>query len=369
MTAEIDARLATLRPNGPDEMGRELADGPAAVEATLAEAERRRAEIDAARAASQRIVLMGTGASFAMARAAAPLFRVGEAAGGNGRPQRGRSVVTVEASAALLAPVGEEDFRSGDLAIVVSQSGASPETLAAARCARAAGAAVLAVTAAPGSPLAQFAEASCTRRADRGGAATESELAALRRWRPWPEHSSDAASGRRLRALLESIIADADAALPAGRVLGAAEHAWAVGFGTAAGLAGAAMLLLHEKARLVTVDTTPSEFRHGQIEAAGPGDAVLLIEVDRPDARRTAYLARLAAELEELGVALVATGPGTLPTTAIPLPVVGPPAVPALLATLLRIQQAARVAAHARGTYQDGFRILRSIVTAVDDLD
>lgn len=39
-----------------------------------------------------------------------------------------------------------------------------------------------------------------------------------------------------------------------------------------------------------------------------------------------------------------------------------------LLATLLRLQQAARVAAHARGTYRDGFRILREVVRAADDL-
>jgi glucosamine--fructose-6-phosphate aminotransferase (isomerizing) len=372
MTAEIDARLATLRPNGPDEMGRELAGGPAAVEATLDEAERCRAEIDAARAACQRIVLVGTGASFAMARAAAPLFRAREAAAaGSGRPRLGRPVVLVEASAALLAPVGEENLRSGDLVILVSQSGASPETLAAARHARTAGALVLAVTAAPESPLALTAAVVLhTPSGPEGGAATKSEIAALAALATVAGAlASDAASGRRLRALLETIVADADAALPAGRVLGAAEHAWAVGFGTAAGLAGAAMLLLHEKALLTTVATTPSEFRHGPIEAAGSGDAVLLIETDAPDARRTAYLARLAAELGEMGVPLVATGPGPLPTSAVPLPVDDPPGVPALLATLLRIQQVARVAAHARGTYRDGFRILRSIVTAAGDLD
>ncbi len=44
------------------------------------------------------------------------------------------------------------------------------------------------------------------------------------------------------------------------------------------------------------------------------------------------------------------------------------PGPAALLATLLRLQQAARVAAHARGTYRDGFRILRQVVRAADDL-
>lgn len=44
-----------LAPDGPDSMGREICEGPAAVEA-------------------MRVVLIGTGASFAMCEAAAPFF-------------------------------------------------------------------------------------------------------------------------------------------------------------------------------------------------------------------------------------------------------------------------------------------------------
>ncbi len=64
----------------PDEMARELGQGPEAVESTLREARRQRAELDALIARAGRIVLVGTGASLAMARAAAPLWRAGSGA-------------------------------------------------------------------------------------------------------------------------------------------------------------------------------------------------------------------------------------------------------------------------------------------------
>ena len=311
-----------------------------------------------------------------MAQTAAPLFESGAPAGSPGvapGPVAGpRPILVVEASSALLVP-RPDAFRRGDLAIVISQSGDSPETLATARLARDAGATVMALTAAPDSPLAGAAQLVVHTPSGReGGAATKSELAALAALAALAGAlPADPASARMVRVSLESIVADADAAVAGGVVLGRAGRAWAVGFGTAAGLARAAHLLLHEKALLVTVPTTPAEFRHGPIEAARPDDAVLLVETEAPDPRRSAYIARLASELAALDVALVATGLGPYPPSAIGVPIptlADDPAALVLLATLLRIQQLARVAAHARGTYRDGFRILRGIVSAADDL-
>ncbi len=360
MTVDAASRLAGLRPDGPDEMGRELADGPAVVEATLAAVERLRPELEAARRTTDRLVLVGTGASLAMAQTAAPLFDELDA-------------VVVEASSALFG-ARDRAFRPRDLAVVISQSGGSPETLAAGRLARGAGATVVAITADPGSPLA--AAASIVLHTPSGvesGAATKSELAALAALAALAGAlPTDPATAGRCRTSLDAVAADAEGVIAGGLALGRAAHAWTAGFGTAAGLARAAYLLLHEKALLVTVPTTPAEFRHGPIEAAGPGDAVLLVETDPPDARRTAYLDRLARELAVLEIPLVATGPGPFPPSALPVPIppvaADPPAL-ALLATLLRIQQLARVAAHARGTYRDGFRVLRAIVTAAAGLD
>ncbi len=156
--------------------------------------------------------------------------------------------------------------------------------------------------------------------------------------------------------------------------LGRANRAWVVGFGTALGLSLAMATLLHEKALLAAIASTPSEFRHGPIEVATPDDVVLLIETDVPDPRRTSYLRQLAGELARIGTPLLVAGAMPVPAGTIGLPAgdaggtatAGPAA---LLGTLLRLQQAARVAAHARGTYRDGFRILREVVRAAEGLE
>ncbi len=377
-------RLAGLGPAGPDEMGRELAEGPAAVEGTLAEARRLAPDLAAAWEAAGRIVLLGTGASLAMSRAAEPVLRVAAAR------DRARPVLVRESSHAVLGAPDGEELRPDDLAIAVSQSGASPETVAAAHAARSAGARILAVTADGSSALASTADlVLVTPSGHEEGAATKSELAALAALLALagalPTHPAAVAG---LRGALEALVADTGGALPAGGVLGRARRAWIVGFGTGLGLAIATATLLHEKALLAAIATTPSEFRHGPIEVATSDDVVVLVETDAPDPRRDAYLGRLAAELGQIGTPLVVTGAMDVPPMAIALPapaptatrprsgvpppgragVAGGPAPDAaiLLTTLLRLQQAARVAAHARGTYRDGFRILRDIVLAAD---
>ena len=366
--AAREARLAGLAPAGPDEMGRELAEGPAAVEATLACVERLAPQLAAARAAARRTVLLGTGASLAMARTAEPILRAASA-GGAGGP-----VVVRESSQAVLGAPDGDVFAATDLVIAISQSGGSPETVAAARDARAAGACLLAVTAGATSALASAADVVVyTPSGPEEGAATKSELAALAALLAIAGAlPCDPAARVRVRATLEAIVGDPGGAIPAGLALGRANRAWAVGFGTALGLALAMATLLHEKALLAAIASTPSEFRHGPIEVATPDDVVLLIETDRPDPRRTGYLQRLVGELARIGTPLVVAGALSGPAGTIGLPTGEEGAAatpgPALLATLLRLQQAARVAAHARGTYRDGFRILREVVQAAEEL-
>jgi len=369
MSTTDAARLARLGLAGPDEMGRELAEGPAAVETTLAGMERLAPQLAAARAAARRTVLLGTGASLAMARTAEPILRVASAAGAGG------PVVVRESSQAVLGAPDGDVFAATDLVVAISQSGSSPETLAAAREARAAGACLFAVTAGATSALASAADVVIhTPSGPEEGAATKSELAALAALLAVAGAlPCDPAARAGLRATLEAIVGDPGGAIPAGLALGRANRAWAVGFGTALGLAHAMATLLHEKALLAAVASTPSEFRHGPIEAATPDDIVLLIETDRPDRRRTGYLQRLVGELARIGTPLVVAGamPGPAGTIGLPTGDAGGAATPGpavLLATLLRLQQAARVAAHARGTYRDGFRILREVVRAGEEL-
>ncbi|HEX7473162.1 MAG TPA: SIS domain-containing protein [Candidatus Limnocylindrales bacterium] len=367
--------------DGPDALGREMAEGPAAVAETLAHVARLRPALDASVASAGRIVLVGTGASLAVARTAAPLWRQRAAATRPAATVRVLDVVVREASAAVLGDVDGQPFRRDDLVVAVSQSGTSPETLAAARRARAAGSAVLAVTAQLDSPLATAASLTLPiASGEERDASTKSALATLAGLlavgRVLPEGAAGNAAVVRLRAVVGSM----EIAVSAGRLLAAADRVWFLGFGAAHGLAEAGALLWHEKVVRPAVATTPSEFRHGLIEASRAGDAVVLLDVDAPDARRTAYLGRLRDELAALDVAIVEVAPAPL---AAPAPAAEPgpeagrrlrieiaskePAARAL-ETLLRVQQVARAAALAAGTYRDGFEILRRVVTAADDL-
>jgi len=370
MSTPDDAGVARLGPAGPDEMGRELAEGPSAVEATLERLERLMPQLAVARAAARRTVLLGTGASLAMARTVEPILRVASAADAGG------PVVVREPSQAVLGAPDGDAFAATDLVVAISQSGGSPETLAAAREARAAGACLVAVTAGAASALASAADIVIhTPSGPEEGAATKSELAALAALLAVAGAlPCDPGSRAGLRARLEAIVGDPGGAMPAGMALGRANRAWVVGFGTALGLGLAMATLLHEKALLAAISSTPSEFRHGPIEVATPDDVVLLIETEEPDPRRTSYLRQLAGELARIGTPLVVAGVMPVPAGAIGLPAgdaggtatAGPVA---LLGTLLRLQQAARVAAHARGTYRDGFRILREVVRAAEGLE
>jgi glutamine---fructose-6-phosphate transaminase (isomerizing) len=345
-------------PDGPDSMGREIAEGPAAVEATLAglaDGTARRAIADAGR-----IVLVGTGASFAMAEAAGPLFADPPA-------------IVRESSAVALGGLDGRPFGPSDLVVAISMSGVSPETGAAAVAARQAGLRLIALTAVADSALARSADAVVvTPIGAESGAATKSALtafaalAALAGALP-----ADPGSAADLRRRLAVTAADLDAVLDAGALVAHARACWTLGFGPAFGVARAAALLLHEKARRSAVSCTPSEFRHGPIEAAGPEDAVVLVDAGlEPNAARTRYLDRLASELEALDVPLVTLPPadGREPGRAAPPGADSVGRAESILHALLRVQQLARVAAHVRGSYREEFLVLRAVVHAADDL-
>ena len=369
--------------DGPDALGREMAEGPAAVAETLAQVARLRPALDASVASAGRIVIVGTGASLAVARTAAPLWRQRAAATRPAATVRVLDVVVRESTAAVLGDVDGQAFRRDDLVVAVSQSGTSPETLAAARRARTAGSAVLAVTHAD-SALAEAASLTLTiASGEEHDASTKSALATLAGLlavgRVMPEGGGATAAVMRLRAVVGSM----EIAVGAGRLLAASDRVWFLGFGAAHGLAEAGALLWHEKVVRTAVATTPSEFRHGLIEASRAGDAVVLLDVDAPDARRDGYLARLRDELAALEVAIVEIVPGP-PVAPGPPPsaaeegsdagrrrrvgTTGREPAARALETLLRIQQVARAAALAAGTYRDGFQILRNVVTSADDL-
>lgn len=339
--------------DGPDSMGRETAEGPAAVEATLLGM----SDGSSARlvAGARRVLLVGTGASLAMAEAAAPLF-VHPAA------------IAREASSLVFGDLDGRTIEPGDVVVAVSMSGRSPETRAATGAARRASVPLVAVTARADSPLAAAVdEVVLTPIGEETGAATKSELSAFAALAALaaalPMESTEVG---RLRDRLEATAADLDPMMAAGAIVARSRGCWALGFGPALGVARATALLLHEKARRPTIFCTPSEFRHGPIEASGAEDAVILVDAGlAPNDDRTRYLDRLARELSELGVPLIAVGgagPGALADA------IGASPAEAILHALLRVQQLARIAAISGGTYQEDFLVLRAVVGAADDL-
>lgn len=337
-----------------DQMAREIAEGPEAVAATLAELDGRRAEVARMLAAAGRIVVVATGASLAMSRAAAPAWR-------RALPTGVDLVVRQSTEAAIGGPDGAIDgfdLRASDVVVAVSQSGTSPETLAAARQGRGAGARVLAITAYEESQLAALASLVVRLRSGQErDASTKSALATLAALLSLAEAlpaGPEAVEG--LVDRLRTAAGDESAVAPDARLLAAARHAWFLGFGSALGIAEAGALLWHEKVIRAATAATPSEFRHGLIEAAGPDDAVVLIDVDAPDDARAAYLARLRDELAALRVAVVELGIGV------------PEAAGAALEALLRLQQLAHATAVAAGTYRDGFAVLRATVLPASDI-
>ncbi|HEU4673667.1 MAG TPA: SIS domain-containing protein [Candidatus Limnocylindrales bacterium] len=343
-----------------DAMGREIAEGPAGVEATLAIVRASNARGLVANAG--RVVLVGTGASLAVAEIAAPYF--------------GERAAVREASAVALGDLDGGRTGRGDVTVVVSNSGRSPETRAAARRLADGGSPVVAVTTDPGSPLADAADVVVhTPIEEETGAATKSALSALAALLALGGAlGTDEETAGRLRVALDSTVGDPAAADEAAVVLARSGQAWALGFGPALGLARATSLLLHEKARRPTIFCTPSEFRHGPIEAATPADVVVLLDPGDPDAAgregaRVAYLDRLAAETAELGVPLVRIGTAVPTSPAFDIAIPSAPA-PAgrVLHALVRAQQLARATAHARGTYSDDFLVLRRVVRAAEDL-
>jgi glucosamine--fructose-6-phosphate aminotransferase (isomerizing) len=342
--------LSSASPSGPDEMGRELAEGPDAVVSTIVEVERLRPRLTPLVEGARRIVLIGTGASLAMARVSAPVWRA--------RLPRGTDLLVRQASEAVLGDADGWHGESSDLVVAISQAGSSPETLAAARQAGAIGARVLAVTASSNSPLAASSTLTClVASGHEHGASTKSALATLAALLAIAgalptDAAVRAATGLRLRGIVDAW----ESVISAGRSLADARQTWFLGFGPGQGIAEAGALLWHEKVARQAAAVTPSEFRHGPIEAAGSDDAVILVDIDPPDARRDAYLERLRAELGELDVAVVELrpDPGELEQRA--------------LAALLRVQQLSRATALAAGTYRDGFAVLRRVVTPADDL-
>lgn len=241
----------------------------------------------------------------------------------------------------------------GALFIAISQSGRSPDLIAAAEQARAGGALTLALVNDPASPLALACELVVDIAAgpERSVAATKTVLTSLAAslalvdaWQPVPPATTA------LAALPERLAAAAYLDWsPLVRVLVTVNHIITVGRGPALGIAHEAALKLSEVCGIAGLAFSAAELAHGPMALAGPGFPILAFLQD--DATRPysqAFLTTLGAR----GVPVLAAGGEVAGAQA--LPVLPPMWADAdLLPMLMSFYLAAEAVACARGLDPD----------------
>jgi len=216
----------------------------------------------------------------------------------------------------------------GMLCLVISQSGRSPDLLAAAQAARDSGAIVVALVNDPDSPLAEIASIVLPQGAgpERSAAATKSFITSLSAIAQlvalW---SGDEAMQAALRQL-PSALAEAwqEDWSPCRAMLRSADHLYTVGRGLHLGIAQEAAHKLKETCMIHAEAYSSAEVLHGPNELAGKDFPVLLFRSeDASDASVLDAARRLAAQ----GAPVIMAGggePGTLPVPRAPHPALAP---------------------------------------------
>jgi glucosamine--fructose-6-phosphate aminotransferase (isomerizing) len=250
-------------------------------------------------------------------------------------------VLTASAAPSVSSVYGVPQDLRGCLFLALSQSGRSPDLLAAVAAAKAAGATILVLCNSPDAPLIGAADLVIELRAgvETSVAATKSFLATLaaliRVVAAWRQ---DAVLESYLDALSEQLdrswALDWTAALPP---LAAAAHLYVVGRGLGLGAAQETALKCKETCGLHAEAFSSAELRHGPYALLGAGFPALLFA--QSDATRAGVVA-LGTELARSGVPVMIAGAPA--EGAIELP-----AIPAAaeIAPLLLVQSAYRLIA------------------------
>ena len=256
-------------------------------------------------AAPGRILISGMGASFFAAMPAAAQLE-----------QHGRSTLLRESSELL--HFGAGTWRPGDLAILISRSGASAEVVRLGEHLRSAGIPVLGITNFADSPLAALSHAVVLTTDPADGiadqiVAIQSYTATLLTLLLLAEQVTTSPAGQLSRAL-----ADLLPALPAllDRLLEQSATwepflsgdgpLYLLGRGPALASVHEGSLLFHEAAKLTATPLSTGQFRHGPVEAIGPGSRAVVIGT--PAATRSLDVS-LAADLLRMGADVRWIGP------------------------------------------------------------
>jgi len=255
-------------------------------------------------------------------------------------------VLTASAAPSVSSVYGIAQDLRGCLFIALSQSGRSPDLIAAAAAAKRAGATVLAVCNSPQAPLVAAADLVIHLRAgsEASIAATKSFLAtqaALARLvAAWTEDRELAAQIDGLPALMErSWRLDWSAALAP---LHSAEHLYVIGRGLGLGSAQETALKFKETCALHAEAFSSAELRHGPYTLLGPRFPALLFA--QADGTLSGIQA-LAAELARRGIPILLAGAADAGASAAGVVVLPTLDACAALGPILLVQSAYRLIA------------------------
>jgi glucosamine--fructose-6-phosphate aminotransferase (isomerizing) len=257
-------------------------------------------------------------------------------------------VLTSSAPPSVSSVYSAQPDLQGALCLVISQSGRSPDLLAAADSARSAGAIVVALVNAEDAPLAARADHIIWIRAgiESSVAATKTHIASLAAILHLVcEWSGDArladALGGSPDALDRAWQLDWSAAVER---LKDARNLYVLGRGLGLGVAGEAALKLKETAGIHAEGISAAELRHGPMALVQSGFPVLLFAQDD---ETIATNAALAATLVEQGAALIVAGLAAPGAIELPTVVAHPVVQPMLL--IQSFYRVAEALARARG--------------------
>jgi glucosamine--fructose-6-phosphate aminotransferase (isomerizing) len=248
----------------------------------------------------------------------------------------------------------------GALFVAISQSGRSPDLIAATTEARSAGALTLAIINDVASPLARECDLVLDIAAgeERSVAATKTVLATLAAGLALVDAWEQGAARPALDALPQRLAAATMLDWsPLVETLAGVASIFTVGRGPALGIAKEAALKLAETCGIAGLAFSAAELAHGPMALAGPGFPVIAFLQD--DASRP-YSEQLLATLAAHGVPVLAAGGRVAGATQLPVP---PPlhADADLLPLLLSFYLAAEVAARRRGLDPDNPRSLQKV--------
>ena len=255
-------------------------------------------------------------------------------------------VLTASAAPSVSSVYGVTQDVRGCLFVAISQSGRSPDLLAAVKSAKASGATILALCNSADSPLVAAADLAVELHAgpEISVAATKSYLASLaaiaRLVAAWTQQATLNAVLQELPDLMDrSWALDWSAALPA---LESAANLYVVGRGMGLGAAQEIALKFKETCGMHAEAFSSAELRHGPYTLLGKGFPALLV------AQRDATLPGievLARELARRGVPILLAGARALQVSAPGVTLLPSIDAPAEIAPILLVQSAYRMIA------------------------